>query len=144
VRTLDDLVAGSLATRRFIMLLLVAFAAIAVGLTGVGVYGVVAQSVEQSTRELGVRLALGATPRKVMSTVLSRSLRLAALGVAAGLIGARLLGPAMGSLLFGVAPTDAMTQALAVVMVAVTTSLAAYLPARRILRIDIVDALRVE
>ena len=144
MRTLDDLVAGSLATRRFIMLLLVAFAAIAVGLTGVGVYGVVAQSVEQSTRELGVRLALGATPLKVMSTVLSRSLRLAALGVAAGLIGARLLGPAMGSLLFGVGPTDAMTQALAVVMVAVTTTLAAYLPARRILRIDIVDALRVE
>ena len=84
VRTLEDVVAGAVAVRRFSMLLLVVFAAIAVTLTAVGVYGVVAHSVEQSTRELGVRLALGANVGSVVSTVLWRSLRVAVVGVAAG------------------------------------------------------------
>ena len=144
VRTLDDVVAGAVAVRRFSMLLLVVFAAIAVTLTAVGVYGVVAHSVEQSTRELGVRLALGANVGSVVSTVLWRSLRLAVVGVAAGLIGARFFGPVMAGLLYGVAPTDSVTQISAVALVTAATALAAYIPARRILRIDIVDVLRVE
>ena len=144
VRTLDDVVAGAVAGRRFSMLLLVAFAAIAVALTIVGVYGVVAQSVQQSTRELGVRLALGAHPHTVVSSVLSKNLRLAAFGVAGGLIGARLCGPLMAGLLYGVAPTDTVAQIAAVAFVSAAAAFAAYLPARRILRIDVVDALRVD
>ena len=144
VRTLEDVVAGAVAVRRFSMLLLVVFAAIAVTLTAVGVYGVVAHSVEQSTRELGVRLALGANVGSVVSTVLWRSLRVAVVGVAAGLIGARFFGPVMAGLLYGVAPTDSVTQISAVALVTAATALAAYIPARRILRIDIVDVLRVE
>ena len=83
-------------------------------------------------------------PDTVVSSVLSKNLRLAAFGVAGGLIGARLLGPAMAGLLYGVAPTDTVAASPAVAFVSAAAAFAAYLPARRILRIDVVDALRVD
>jgi putative ABC transport system permease protein len=144
VRTLEDLVAGSVASRRFSTLLLSSFAAIAMLLTAVGVYGVVSQAVAQATREIGVRIALGASGGEVLSLVLARSMRLALVGVTVGAIAARIIGRPLAGLLYGVQPGDPVALMGACVLVSASAALAAYLPARRILRIDVVNALRVE
>ena len=113
VRSLEDLVAGSTAARRLSTWLLSLFAGVALALTLVGVYGVVAQAVAQSTREIGVRMALGARGADVVSLIVGRAIRVAAAAVAAGSIAAWLAAPALGGLVYGVAPRDPATLALA-------------------------------
>jgi putative ABC transport system permease protein len=142
VRTLEDLVAGSIAPRRFSTLLLTLFAAIAISLTAVGIYGVVSQSLAQATREIGVRVALGASAGAVVSRILSLSTRLALVGVMAGGLAAWIAGPSLAGLLYGVQPHDPIALAAGAALIASIATAAAYFPARRALRIDVVNALR--
>jgi putative ABC transport system permease protein len=144
VRTLSDLVAGSVASRRSSTLLLTLFAAVAMGLTLIGVYGVVAQRVSESARDLGIRMALGAHASAVMTDVLRRTVAVAAAGVLCGGATAWAAVPALGGILYGVAPRDLSTMAGAAVLVLAGALVAAYVPARRILRLDVINALRVE
>lgn len=144
VRTLADLVAGSAEPRRLGALLMSLFAAIALLLTLVGVYGAVAQVVAQSTKEIGVRIAMGATHGDVVSLVVLRALRMALSGVAAGWLLAWVATPALRSMLYGIAPHDPLALLGAGAVLTAAASLAAYLPARRVLRFDVINALRVE
>jgi putative ABC transport system permease protein len=144
VRSLDELVTRSVATRRFTMFLLAAFAALAVVLALAGVYGVLAYSVARRTGEIGVRLALGAAHSQVLRLVVTQGLRPVFVGVALGLGVAALISRLMASLLFGVTGTDVTTYVLAAVAFAITAVVACYVPARQVLRVDPVVALRVE
>ena len=143
-RSMEDLVANSLAPRRFGMRLVAFFAATALFLAALGLYGVIAYSVTQRTREIGIRIALGAERGAVLRLVVGRGLRLAAFGAGIGVLGA--LGGArlIQSQLFEVSAADPLTiLATAVILLAIAT-LASYLPARRVLRVDPVVALRPE
>jgi putative ABC transport system permease protein len=142
VRPLAELVAGSAAPRRIGAQVLSAFAALALVLTLVGIYGVVSQVVVQSTREIGVRIALGATTRDVLSLVVTRAVRLAIGGVVAGSILAWFATPALRAMLYGIGPRDPLTLVGSGVLLTAAAALAAYVPARRILRLDVVNALR--
>jgi predicted permease len=144
VRTVESIVDRSLARRRFTMLLLAGFAAIALLLASVGVYGVLAYLVSQGTREIGIRAALGASSGRLAGLVLARGAVLGVFGVAAGLGAALGLSRFVRALLFGVAPTDWLTfTAVPGVLIAVTLT-ASYLPARRAARVDPAITLRCE
>jgi putative ABC transport system permease protein len=142
IRTMRQLLGASIAQRRFNMILLTAFAVIALLLAASGLFGVMAYSVAQRTHEIGLRLALGAQPRDVLKLVVGNGMALALLGVAAGLVGAFTLTRLMSSLLFGVTPTDAATFALVSVGLLGVALLACYIPARRATRVDPLAALR--
>ncbi len=142
--TLEDTLSDTVAAPRFRTLLLAIFAAIAVLLTMGGVYGVVSFLVNQRTQEIGVRMALGAGAGAVVKMVLSQGVRVAALGVALGLVGAAAGTRYVESLLFGVERFDALTYAVVAVLVACITVGACLLPARRAARIDPMVALRQE
>ena len=144
VRSLADLVSGSIASRRFNALLLSLFASVALVLTLVGVYGVVSQLVAQSTREIGVRLAVGASVGDIMSVMVRRALRMAVAGVAAGTLAAWVAAPALAGMVYGIAPRDPVTLTGVPVLLLAAAALAAYIPARRIVRLDVITALRVE
>jgi putative ABC transport system permease protein len=144
IATLESLAAESIAPQRFGALLLAVFACAAVLLAGVGVYGVMNYVVSQRRHEMGVRLALGATPRAVYARVVLRGLALAAAGAAVGLAGALLLGPLIESLLWGVEASDALTLTAVPLVIAVIAVLACALPARRAAHIAPLDALRSE
>ena len=144
VKTMDARVAASLANRRFAAYLLAAFAGIAVLLAAVGLYGVMAQSVLQRSREIGVRMALGAQGGDVLSLVLRQGAVLIAGGLALGTLAAFSLTWLMKSLLYGVAPTDPLTFVSVAVLLAAVALLATYLPARRATRLDPVNTLRYE
>jgi putative ABC transport system permease protein len=144
LRPLRDLVADAARPRRLNAQLLGAFAAAALLLTLVGVYGVMSQIVAQSTRELGIRLALGATQPRIVGLTLRRAARMAVVGVSAGSAIAWLAAPALGSLLYGIAPRNPWILGGAAAMMVTTALAAAYLPARRLLRFDVVHALRIE
>ena len=120
------------------------FAAVAVVLTLIGIYGVVSQAVAQSTREIGVRIALGASGAAVMALMVRRALTTTAAGVASGCAAAWLAAPVLGGMLYGIAPRDPSTIAIAATLVVMAATLAAYLPARRILRLDVISSLRVD
>jgi len=141
---MTDAIVASLAKRRFSLIVLGAFAATALLLSLIGIYGVVSYFVSQRTNEIGVRLALGAQPRDIFLDVLGEGGRLGALGVALGLAGSVALTRLMTSLLFGVAPTDRITFASAALALFALTLLACYIPARRAVRIDPMAALRCE
>jgi putative ABC transport system permease protein len=126
------------------MALLVAFAAVALILATVGLYGVISYGVTQRTREIGVRVALGAEPSAVARLVIGNGLRLATLGVVIGAAGAIAATRALSGMLFGVSASDPWTFAAITVVVAAVALLASYLPARRAVRIDPVEALRAE
>ena len=134
----------SLARRRFAMLLLSVFAAVALGLAAIGIYGVMSYLVHQGTRELGIRLALGATPRGITRLIVGTGLQVALAGVGLGLVGAWMLTRFMQSLLFGVEATDPITFTIIPVMLVAVSLVACYLPARRATRIDPVVCLRSE
>jgi putative ABC transport system permease protein len=144
VRTLDEVVSGALAERRFTMLLLALFAATALALSAIGIYGVMAYFVTQRTHEIGIRMALGASRRDVLSMVLGQGVRLAAAGVAAGVIGALLVTRAIAALLFMVGPRDPWTIASLSATLSAVALLACYIPARRATRVDPIRALRYE
>jgi ABC-type antimicrobial peptide transport system permease subunit len=144
VRSLDEIVTRSVATRRFTVFLLAMFAALAVVLALAGVYGVLAYSVTRRTAEIGVRLALGAAPSQVLRLVVAQGLRPVAIGLAIGLVLALLVSRLMASLLFEITGTDPLTYAAAGAAFALTAALACYMPARQVLRVNPVVALRVE
>jgi putative ABC transport system permease protein len=144
VRTMNEVVGATLARPRTVSTLLTAFALMALILAGVGVYGVMAYSVSQRTQEIGVRMALGATPESVFRMVLGQALRLVAYGIVGGLIAAAALTRLLGTLLFQTEPLDPLTfGATALVLMAVAT-LASFIPARRGTRIAPTEALRME
>lgn len=142
IGTLSSIAANSIAPHRFGALLLALFAAAAALLAGIGVYGVMSYVVAQRRHELGVRLALGATPRDLFALVVNRGLLLAGVGAVMGLAGALALGPALRGLLYGVKPTDPVTLLLVPVVLAAVALIACSVPARRAARIDPIDALR--
>jgi predicted permease len=144
IRTLDELVARSVATRRFTVALLGVFAGVALFLAIAGVYGVVAYTVARKTGEIGVRLALGATPSLVLARAVVLGLRPVVIGAGLGLIGMIWVARLMSSLLVGVTGGDLVTYAAATIGLLVTAALACYLPARQVLRVDPVIALRAE
>lgn len=137
-----DSVARPLARPRFVAFLANIFGSIALLLAAIGLYGVLAAFVRQSTREFGVRMALGATARHLRTLVVGEAARLAGIGVVLGLAGALATGRLIGSMLFGVQPIDPFTIAVAVVILALTTAAACYFPVRRAARIDPVALLR--
>jgi putative ABC transport system permease protein len=144
VAAIPDLVANSLGPRRFNMYLLGIFAGVALVLAAIGLFGVTAYLVSQRTREIGVRLALGADRRDIFRLVLGRGMALAAAGAVAGLGGALWLTRIMQSLVFSVSTNDPATFAAVPVVLVAVAFLACYLPARRAMRVDPVVALRCE
>ena len=144
VKTMERRLSESLARRRFAMLALGLFALVAMLLAAVGIYGVMSYSVAQRTREIGVRVALGARSRDVLGLVLRRGMILTLVGIGAGLAGAFALTRLMGSLLFGVSATDPLTYAAIALLLAAAALLACFIPARRATKVDPMMALRYE
>jgi predicted permease len=143
-QTMPEVISDSTATRRFSAILLGAFAAVALLLSGVGIYGVISYLIGQRTHEIGIRMALGAQQSKVLFQVLGEGFKLAITGAAIGLAAAFGLTRLMTSLLYGVSPTDPLTfAAVAVLLVAVALA-ACYVPARRAASVDPMVALRHE
>ena len=142
--TMDQVVSNSLAARRFSMILLDFFAAFAVALASVGIYGVVFYLVGQRTHEIGIRTTLGALPKDVLKLVLGQSAKIVFEGVAAGLAGAFALTRLMASLLYGISATDPLTFAGVAVLLTLVALAACYVPARRAPRVDPIVALRCE
>ena len=144
VNTMEQLVAQSVAQRRFGMFLLGIFALLALLLAAIGIYGVVSYSVTQRTQEIGVRMALGASATDVLKMVLRNGMSVALIGVGLGLAGAFGLTRLMSRLLFEVTPTDVTTFALVSVGLTLVALMACYLPARRAMKVDPLEALRYE
>ncbi|HKG92444.1 MAG TPA: ABC transporter permease [Gemmatimonadaceae bacterium] len=144
LRTLDDVFAASLATRRFSMVVLGFFAALAMLLAMVGLYGVISYAVAQRTREIGVRMALGARPEDVARMVLGESALVVGAGLAAGVVGALLLTRLLRSQLYAVSAADPSVYAAVALSLAAVAMVAAYIPARRATKVDPMVALREE
>jgi predicted permease len=142
--TVQQLVANSIARPRLYSVLLGLFAAVAVTLAAVGIYGVMAYSVTKRTREIGIRMALGAARADVMGLVLGQSLVLTAVGIVLGIAGAAAVTRYLGGLLFGLTPLDPGTFIVVSLVFAAIATLAAFLPARRATRVDPLIALRYE
>ena len=144
MQTLEQLVAKSLGQRRFTLMLMLLFGVIALVLSAVGIYGVMAFAVTQRTQEIGIRMALGARTIDVLKLVVGSGMYLAAIGVILGLVGAFAITRLMTSLLFGVSPTDVATFVLVSAGLLLVALLACYLPARRATKVDPLIALRYE
>ena len=144
IRTMSDIVSQAVARQRFSMLLLGLFAGLALLLAAVGIYGVMSYSVAQRTREIGIRMALGAQKRDVLGMTLRDGLQLVAAGVVIGIAGAVGLTRLMASLLFGVSATDPGTFAVITIILASVALLASYIPAMRSMKVDPVIALRYQ
>ena len=144
VKTMEEYISRSVSTPRFNTTLLSIFAAVALVLTVVGLYGVMSYAVAQRTSEIGIRLALGAQTKDVLSLIIGQGLRLVLIGIAGGLLGAFALMNLISSLLFGVTAKDPMTFIVVSVVLAVIALLACYVPARRATRVDPLEALRYE
>jgi ABC-type antimicrobial peptide transport system permease subunit len=143
-QTMDELISDSLARQRFSMILLGAFASLALLLASLGIYGVISYVVGQRTQEIGIRMALGARRIHVLRMVLGQGTRLIGLGIAAGLAAALALTRLMTSLLFGVSPSDPLTFFCVAVLLMLVALLACAVPARRATRVDPMLALRYE
>ena len=144
IRPLQDLVAADLARPRFTMLVLGSFATAALLLAAIGLYGVIAFGVSQRTREIGVRVALGAQRRDVLRLVMRHGMLLVGTGIAIGISGALALGRVVTGLLYGVTPTDPLTLAVVALFLAAVAMLATYIPAQRATRVDPMVTLRAD
>jgi putative ABC transport system permease protein len=144
VNTMEKLIESSTGQRRFAMLLLIGFSLLAMTLASIGLYGVMSYTVSQRSRELGVRLALGADSREVLGLVLVQGLRLALAGVVIGLVAAFAVTRVMKNMLFGLSSTDPLTFVAISLLLVLVALVASYLPALRATRVDPVVALRTE
>jgi putative ABC transport system permease protein len=144
VKSMDEMVAESGSLRRLDMWLIGAFAGLALALAAVGIYGVMAYSVSQRTREIGIRMAMGAQQRNVLLLILGQGTKLALVGVVLGLVGALTLANLMASLVFGVSPRDLATFAVVPWIVLALILVGCYIPARRAAKVDPMVALRYE
>jgi putative ABC transport system permease protein len=144
VRTLEEVVARSISEPRFYMLLLSAFAAVALFLAGLGVFGVMSYAVMQRSREIGIRMALGAESSEVLRMVMTHALTLCGGGVLIGLLGALALSRVVAGLLFNLEPNDPLTLGGVAVLLVSVALLASFLPARRATRVDPLIALRAD
>jgi hypothetical protein len=143
-RTIDEQLGRRLVSPRFNMLLVASFAAVAVLMAAVGVYGVNAYAVAKRTREFGVRAALGAAPAQLVSSVVRRGMVVASAGIAGGFVGALVLGRVLEGLLYGLPPRDPLTLVMSIAVLTAVAAMACWLPARRASRIDPIVALRVD
>jgi putative ABC transport system permease protein len=141
---LDAVISESVAPRRFSMLLLAAFALVALFLAGVGLYGVVAYAVSQRTQEIGLRMAIGAQRSDVLQMVLGGGMKLATIGVVVGLVAALWLARYVATMLFGVTPFDPVSYGVTAAVLLAVCALACYVPARRATTVDPLVALRSE
>jgi predicted permease len=144
VRTMEERVSDSLAQRRFSLVLLVVFAGFSMVLAIVGIYGVVAYLVSQGTREIGIRMALGATQQKIVNMVLLRAMALTMWGVGIGVVGALFLTRLLQGLLYGIAANDRVTFSTVAALLMLVALVASYIPARRAANIDPLVSLRTE
>lgn len=144
IATMQELISASLAGRRFTLILLGLFSGLALVLAAIGIYGVISYTVAQRTRDIGIRMALGASQAQVLRDVLGLGLRLTGIGLLLGLLGAFLATRVLASLLYGVASTDALTFTAVSVVLTIVALFASYLPARRATRVDPIVALRYE
>ena len=143
-QTMDEIISDSLASQRFSMAVFGIFAALALALASVGIYGVISYIVQQRTQEIGVRVALGAKRSDVLRLILGEGMRMAGAGVVLGLVAAFGLTRLMASLLYGVSATDPLTFTLVALVLATVALAACYIPARRAMRVDPMEALRYE
>jgi predicted permease len=144
IQTFDDILADTLTTRRINMSILAILAALALLLASLGIYGVLANSVAQRTKEIGVRVALGASPSQVLAPVVGQGLRLTAIGLALGFAAALVVSRLLTSLLFGIKATDPLTFLAVAALLMLVSFAACYIPARRAMRVDPMVALRYE
>ncbi|HTE47827.1 MAG TPA: FtsX-like permease family protein, partial [Gemmatimonadaceae bacterium] len=142
--TLDDAVGDAIARPRLLTVLLGLFGTMGLVLGALGIYGMLAYLVTQRTREIGVRVALGAQPRDVLGMVVGSGLRLAGLGVIVGFAGALLLTRLMQGVLYGISPNDPLTFGVVAVALLVVAGVASWIPALRATRVDPLVALRAE
>jgi putative ABC transport system permease protein len=144
IRTMREIVSDSVAQRRFQTVLTLLFALVALLLGAVGVYGVVSYSVACRTRDIGLRIALGAMRSDVMRWVFASGMRPVAVGLALGLVGAVTMAAALRSVLFGISPADPLSISAVALVLLLTSGLACYVPARRAARLDPMTVLRQE
>ena len=144
VQTMDEVISTSIASQRFSMILLGAFAALALLLSSIGIYGVISYLVGQQTREIGLRMALGAQRRDILQRILGKGVKSALLGVAVGIVAALALTRLMARMLYGVTATDPLTFAVVALLFLAVALAACYIPARRAMRVDPMIALRYE
>ena len=144
MQTMDDVVAGANARPRFTLVLLATFAVVALVLAAVGIYGVISYAVSRRTHEIGVRVALGATPGTVVRLVIGQGMRVVGAGVVVGVIGALLVTRLMTNVVYGVRVTDPITYVGVATLLSVVALVASYIPARRATRIDPLVAMRTD
>ena len=144
IRTMTTLRSEAVSTRRFILLIVGAFGLLALGLAAIGVYGVMSLIVSERTREVGVRLALGAQPAELLRMIVGQAAKLAGIGVVIGMVAAALIMPLLDSQLYGVGAADPITFVAVPVMLLATAALAALVPARKAMRVDPLTALRID
>jgi putative ABC transport system permease protein len=141
---MTEIAAESMSRRRFAMQLVGLFGILALLLAAVGIYGVIAYSVTQRTREIGIRVALGASKSAILRWVLKQGLMLTIVGVVVGLVGALALTRLLRGLLFGIGPTDIVTYGALAILLTLVALIACYVPARRATKVDPLVALRYE
>jgi len=144
MRSMEEVVAHSIARQRMAMILLSILSALALALSAIGVYGVIAYLAAQRTREIGVRMALGATRGDVLQLVLRQGMRIALAGIGAGIVAALWLTRLLAKMIYGVGATDPVTFGGVALLLTAVALLACYVPARRAMRVDPMSALRCD